>query len=348
MAIFFTLSGFVIALSYGRWNWRDRPIFNLVRLFFYRFARLYPAFFLFAVLIVLRTPSLHDLTEPQVQSYLWPHLLLLHTWWPFKYDGLVAIEDHFNVAWSLSTECGLYLMFGLGTVIVALLPRWPLRSLFIGALFFAGTWELIGRAWTARAELVPAGWDDWDWGRWLFHFSPITVSLQFGIGVVAYKIGGLALSFRATKLASDAGALALLAIYALIGTRVLADHLDQALYSSLATGLLMIGATADSAVNRLLSGRAIVYLGTISYSVYLFHGFTPAIGFYAEVPTFTAGAAAYHAANAMVALALTIMLASGVYKFVEVPGRRAIRSLADRLLGLRQPSSRSEQAAPAE
>ena len=33
MAIFFTLSGFVIALSYSHWNWRDRPIFNLVRLF---------------------------------------------------------------------------------------------------------------------------------------------------------------------------------------------------------------------------------------------------------------------------------------------------------------------------
>ncbi len=202
------------------------------------------------------------------------------------------------MSWSLSTECALYLMFGLGAIIVAVLPRWPLRALLIGALFFAGTWELIGRAWAARAELAPAGWDDWDWGRWLFHFSPITISLQFGIGVVAYKIGGLGLSSRAAKLASDAGAVALLGIYALIGTRALTDHLDQAFYLSLATGLLMVGATADSIVNRLLSGRAIVYLGTISYTVYLFHGFTPAIGFYAEVPAFTAGAAAYHAANA--------------------------------------------------
>jgi peptidoglycan/LPS O-acetylase OafA/YrhL len=60
--------------------------------------------------------------------------------------------------------------------------------------------------------------------------------------------------------------LALLAICALIGTRALTDHLDQALYSSLATRLLMVGATADSIVNQLLSGRAIVYLGMISYS----------------------------------------------------------------------------------
>jgi hypothetical protein len=40
MAIFFTLSGYVIALSCGDWDWRHRPGFNLARLFFYRLARL--------------------------------------------------------------------------------------------------------------------------------------------------------------------------------------------------------------------------------------------------------------------------------------------------------------------
>jgi peptidoglycan/LPS O-acetylase OafA/YrhL len=57
MSIFFTLSGYVIALSYAHWNWRERPGFNLVRFFFYRFARLYPAFFVFAILIIVRSPS---------------------------------------------------------------------------------------------------------------------------------------------------------------------------------------------------------------------------------------------------------------------------------------------------
>ena len=56
MSIFFTLSGYVIALSYSHWTMRARPAFNLVRFFAYRFARLYPAFFVFAVVVVLRTP----------------------------------------------------------------------------------------------------------------------------------------------------------------------------------------------------------------------------------------------------------------------------------------------------
>jgi peptidoglycan/LPS O-acetylase OafA/YrhL len=155
MAIFFTLSGYVIALSYSDWDWRARPAFNLTRLFFYRFARLYPAFFLFAVLIVLRTPPLRDLADPQAESYLWPHLLLWHTWWPVKYDGMVAIEDRFNVSWSLSTECALYLLFGIGAILVAMLPKFRFKSLILGIVFFVGTWELIGWAWSARTQLAP-------------------------------------------------------------------------------------------------------------------------------------------------------------------------------------------------
>jgi peptidoglycan/LPS O-acetylase OafA/YrhL len=121
MSIFFTLSGYVIALSYAHWNWRERPGFNLVRFFFYRFARLYPAFFVFAIVILVRSPSLRDLSNPEAQAYLAPHLLLWQSWLPVKYDGALVSDDLFHVSWSLSTECGLYLLFGLGAIIVAAL-----------------------------------------------------------------------------------------------------------------------------------------------------------------------------------------------------------------------------------
>ena len=51
----------------------------------------------------------------------------------------------------------------------------------------------------------------------------------------------------------------------------------------------------------------------------------------------------------LVGLALAIMLATGVYRLVEVPGRRAIRAAADRLLGIRRiaPIAR-EKGVPAE
>ena len=105
MAIFFTLSGFVIALSYSHWDWRDRPAFNLIRLFFYRFARLYPAFLLFAVIIILQTPAFDRLNDG-TPGYVVDHLLLAQAWLPVKYDGQLSPGDHFHVSWSLSVECG--------------------------------------------------------------------------------------------------------------------------------------------------------------------------------------------------------------------------------------------------
>lgn len=349
MAIFFTLSGYVIALSYSHWDWRARPGFNLTRLFFYRFARLYPAFFVFAVVIVLRSPSLRDLSDPQAQSYLLSHFLLWQAWLPVKYQGALADGDLFHVSWSLSTECALYLLFGLGAILSAVLPGGRHKPIVLAGLFFVSTCLLLRAAWLMRHDIAPAGWSDADWDRWLFYISPYAVSLQFGLGVIAYRISRLSLPEKLPKIASEFGAAGLLAVYFLIATSKVRDPFDVAMLASFATALLMIGALSDSVANRVLSGRAIVYIGTISYSLYLFHFLTPGIGFSGQLQILDLTAAAYFALNFLVALAFAIMLATGVYMFVEVPGRRAIRAAADRLLGVRRaaPVAR-EQGAPAE
>jgi peptidoglycan/LPS O-acetylase OafA/YrhL len=346
MAVFFTLSGYVIALSYAGWEWRARPVFSLIRLFFYRFARLYPAFFLFAVLVVLRSRTLRDLSDGETQRYLVPHLLFWQTWWPVKYDGELAPSDQFHVSWSLSVECALYLAFGLGAVLVGVLPRWRYKPIFLAIIFFVATTVLVRMAWSYRQDLAPDGWTDWDWGRWLFHVSPYALSLQFAIGVAAYRLSLLSHSPRQAALASNLGAACLAAVYLLVARRVLRDAFDVAILTSLSTALLMMGALSDTIVNRLLAGRAIVYVGTISYSLYLFHFVTPNFAFYGEMPRYNLVAVAYHAAHFLTALALAVMLATGVYQLVEVPGRRVIRAAADRLLGIeRRPV---EQGLPAE
>ena len=349
MAMFFTLSGYVIALSYSHWNWRARPGFNLTRLFFYRFARLYPAFFVFAVMIVLRSPSLRDLSDPQVQSYLLSHFLLWQVWLPVKYQGALADVDLFHISWSLSTECALYLLFGLGAILAAVLPGGRHKPVVLAGIFVLSACLLLRATWLMRHDIAPAGWSEADWDRWLFYISPYAVSLQFGLGVVAYRISRLSFLEKLAKIASDLGAAALIAVYFLITTSKVSDYFYVGMLASLATALLMIGALSDSVANRVLSGRAIVYIGTISYSLYLFHFLTPAFGFHGPLQTFDLTAAAYFALNFVVVLAFAIMLAAGVYMLVEVPGRRAIRAAADRLLGLpRAAPLESEQGAPAE
>ena len=65
----------------------------------------------------------------------------------------------------------------------------------------------------------------------------------------------------------NAGAIGLVVVSFAIGTHLITDRLEMALLASLATGAVMVGGTADTITNRLLSARGIVYLGTISYSV---------------------------------------------------------------------------------
>ena len=200
---------------------------------------------------------------------------------------------------------------------------------------------------TAGQSLMPEGWTELDWYRWLFLFSPYAISLQFVIGVAAYWISLLPLPGGVARLLSNAGAVGLLAVYVRDATGVVPlGAFMVGMYAALATGLLMAGASSDSITNRLLSGRAIVYVGTISYSLYLFHYLTPPIALHGrQFDSFTPTAAGFHAINFAASLALAIIFSTGVYTLVEVPGRRWIRAMADQLLGLRRAPGRGTRDA---
>jgi peptidoglycan/LPS O-acetylase OafA/YrhL len=349
MSIFFTLSGYVIALSYSHWDWRVRPGFNLVRLFFYRFARLYPAFFVFALLIVMRTPTLHALSDPEVQADLAAHLLLWQSWLPVKYGGALVSSDWFHVSWSLSTECALYLLFGLGAVLAAALPLWRRKATILAIAFFATASVLLLAAWELRQNLLPAGWTENEWLLWLFAFSPWAVSVQFAIGVVAYRLTSPALPETLARIASELGGVGFVVVYALCALAIIYHPVTQGLLMALSMALVMIGAQSSSAVNWLLTRPALLYIGTISYSLYLFHFVVPGLGFTSRFETFDSVAAAAYTLNFLFTLALAIALATGIYRLVEVPGRRAIRAAGDRVLGIRRVAPIvGAQGAPAE
>jgi len=304
----------------------------------------------FVVLAILRFPALHDLSDPKAQAYILPNLLLWQAWWPIKFDGAMASDNYFHVSWSLSVECGLYLAFGLGAILTAMLPRWRYKRALLWIGFFISVYLLLRAAWSMRQSLMPTGWSEGDWLRWVFLFSPYGVSLQFGIGVVACQLSRFLRADKAMKVLSELGGLGLVATYfhGVFASGVSA--FEEAMLASIATGLILTGALANSVTNRVLSGRTIVYLGTISYSVYLFHFLTPPLALHARFfETYTSTAAGFHAVNFVASIGLTIIFATGVYYLVEVPGRRAIRAAADRWMGIRRPSPvAGGQGAPAE
>jgi peptidoglycan/LPS O-acetylase OafA/YrhL len=63
---------------------------------------------------------------------------------------------------------------------------------------------------------------------------------------------------------------------------------------------------------------------------------------------YTSAAAAFHAVNFLASLILAIVITTGVYRLIDVPGRRFIRGMADRLLGLAAVPAIKGERAPAE
>jgi peptidoglycan/LPS O-acetylase OafA/YrhL len=173
------------------------------------------------------------------------------------------------------------------------------------------------------------------------------VSLQFAIGVAAHRPSLLSLPARLNAVASNLGAACLVAVYLLVA-RSASRPVRRGNPYLAADGAAHDLALSDSTVNRLLAGRAIVYVGTISYSLYLSHFVTPNFAFYGEMPTFNLVAVVCHATHFLTAFALTVTLATGIYRLVEAPGRRVMRAAAGRLPGLGRPTRIArEQAEPA-
>jgi peptidoglycan/LPS O-acetylase OafA/YrhL len=84
-------------------------------------------------------------------------------------------------------------------------------------------------------------------------------------------------------------------------------------------------AIGSSAVGKVLSARVPVYLGTISYSIYLGHAVALSFAYVGpDHPNKGLGVAA--------CLALTIAMASGTYLLVEWPGRKLLRQALVRLV----------------
>jgi peptidoglycan/LPS O-acetylase OafA/YrhL len=91
----------------------------------------------------------------------------------------------------------------------------------------------------------------------------------------------------------------------------------------------------DSLINRLLSSTPLIFMGEISYSLYLFHPLSPRIGIAWPDRAFEVGLLPVLALNMAVTVGCAIVFAFGMYKLVEMPAQRQLRLLWTRLYGRR-------------
>lgn len=274
VSFFFVLSGFILTWNYPVLvNWVDRRKFWLAR-----FARIWPLHLVTCLLWIAlifnfdraaHFPGLGGLVM------LIANLLLLQVWVPLHDWGL-----SFNgVAWSISTELFFYAMFPL--LIALWQKRWH-QLLLVQALVIL----LVIALTTFYA--IP-GKDDYPkiGLQGLIYFNPLVRIFEFSIGialaVLVRKIATTGLQLGGLQWL----ALELAALLALVVVMLAAENLSRTIQTIIGAPaayyferdglwlfwafLIGVFALSHGPLTRFLSLRFAVFLGEISFALYLCH-----------------------------------------------------------------------------
>jgi peptidoglycan/LPS O-acetylase OafA/YrhL len=299
---FFVLSGFVIAATYEE---RLARGFGIWRFMLLRFGRLYPLH-----IAVLFAFIAFDLVRGQSQtenlfSALLPRILLLH--------GLGMFETRlWNIpSWTVSTEFLAYLAFA--AVVVALKGRNVL--VFLAAVLLCPVvLHLQARDDATGYEMV----------RCLYGFSA---------GVLTWHV------FRRFRRVMPAGTLAELGAAAAV--LLFASALGRTAWAiaspAVFAAAVLIFASQRGIAARVLASKPFLFVGTVSYSIYMVHFFVGArlgdalrLGKAAGVRAVDFLGAEKWAGDVltMVYLALVVLISSLTYRFIEAPARNWFRGRA--------------------
>ena len=264
--LFFVLSGFLITgILYdthnGPYYFRNFYMRRILRIFPLYYGALALVFFVAPLIPLLRGPTLDYLLDRQAWAWLygvniyiakqgeWSFTYLNHFW-------SLAIEEHFYFFWPL--------------VVLALAPRpRALIAVSLGialcAMLARLTGSLMGVSWWTTYTFTPFRLD----GLALGAFLAVTARQPKGLErlaralpLAAAVVGGLAAATYATRFASWGGLELVMPVRAALIEMLLACLLVWALV-----------AAKGSVISRFFCSRFMIFLGTYSYGLYVYHHF---------------------------------------------------------------------------
>jgi peptidoglycan/LPS O-acetylase OafA/YrhL len=250
--LFFALSGFVLAINAGKY-------LSFWDFFVARFARVWPAH-LFGLLIcvwMLFPGGLRYLAEPTQLGALAVNLGLLQAWSP----DMKVFFGYNAPSWSVSCEMFFYLTF---LPMFWFLTKSPwLRAPLLAAGLGAALW--VGDLLAARFGFTGV--------VWLQYINPLVNLPIFAMGVFTGVV------FTRVKVGNIPFGVASLIQFVALVLVLVSNHLPLLMgrFESdfkacvACCALFFVLSSTDGAVSRALSIRPLIYLGEISYSIYMIH-----------------------------------------------------------------------------
>ncbi len=304
---FFVLSGFILTHVYldaardGRFSYAD--------FLWARFARIYPLHLVtMAAAMVVLTIAFqlgHIAHDPVYLKVVLANAGLVHAW---------GVMDHFSLnapSWSISAEWADYLLFPVFLVLTrAGRPR-PGLFLTIAIVVFLAAWQGAERIFAKPlTELTYDG-------------GALRILPSFLVGCALCTLAGRLQPARETTLiglvSSSIGVLVLMHVAAS----------DLLIIAAMAATILFAAlcARADDGDNTpWLAARPLVYLGEVSFAIYMTHRVVETVLTQIIAPLLGWGAQSA-GAMALLALAATLLVSMALYHTVERPARTLLRRL---------------------
>ncbi len=308
VVLFFVLSGFVLSLPFLRDGQQPGYLSYAVR----RICRIYLPFAAAILVSVALYGAIRPAPIPALSTWfnidVWDQPLSLgYVLRDLAMTGLKRDMTLDPVIWSLVHELRISLVF---PVLVLLTLRWPVASMVVSVLFgVACTAALAGRE---AGTLLMSGLNT---GQFVFLFTA-------GI-LIARNVAGIrGLVERLPRVA--VAILWMIAIGLILSPGPTIYRYFDFVWGAGAAMLLML-TVGSTRVDRALTAAPLVWLGRISYSLYLVH-----------LPLLVGAVHLAYGVLPMgvilaVVIALSLLCAETMHRFVEVPSIRLGRTLARRI-----------------
>ncbi|HUQ65024.1 MAG TPA: acyltransferase [Flavitalea sp.] len=304
VSYFFILSGFVMVVAYSR----KHRFFNTAQYLTNRAARILPLYYIAMILMlvyyfirvnILHTPSNYNVNSGDTLL----NALLIQSWIP---------EKAFTInppAWSLSVEAFFYLSFPF--ILSRLIKKLSVKSFVMMVLAFFIFSQLLFHF------LIY----EWPQNIYYFYFVPILRLNEFMVGTA---LGTLFLAQTKPLKYSIYGILLIMIVSIFVlRTDISPVDLHNGLFALFFAPMIYLLALNQGTVNKVFSRKPLVFLGKISYGVYIFQ--FPVYFFFTSALTF----AGYKINPPLFYVYLLILLIVSALShiYIEVPLRKRIRKL---------------------